>query len=186
MSKKSKNMLRATSIISFVVGGVMLLMTIFLLFDVMGAKGFTRDVIASTLETASQSDIDFEYTIVLTDFIVGALYNIYAGIFYLRYVKADAVLIGGYRTIMYVALFQMFFVLSIIPSVMGLVASGMLRTEETNIAQAPPKTSMDELSEKIAFLKQQKQSGTISEEQYNNMLNKLIEEEAKNKSTNSR
>lgn len=186
MSKKSKNMLRATSIVSFMVGGVMLLVTIFLLFDVMGAKGFARDVIASTLETASQNDIDFEYTIVLTDFIVGSLYSIYAGIFYLRYAKSDAVLIGGYRTIMYVALFQMFFLLSIIPSVMGFVASSMLRSEEANIVQTPPKTSMDELSEKITFLKQQKQFGAISEEQYNTMLNKLIEEEAKNKSNNSR
>lgn len=184
MSKKSKKMLTATSIVSFVVGAIMLVLTILLLFNVGGMKDYIRSIIAETV--TSESDISFELSIVLVDFVMGTMYNVYAGIYYLRYVKSKSVMIGGYKTIMYVSLFQLFFVLSLIPSIMGVIASNYLKADEMNVSRDVESGPMNDIGEKIAFLKEQKASGAISEEQYNLMLNKAIEEEAmKNKDKNS-
>lgn len=184
MSKKSKKMLTATAIVSFVVGFIMLIATILLLFNVSGMKDYVRDVIAESL--TNESDINFELSVVLVDFVVGTIYNIYAGIYYLRYAKTKSVMLGGYKAIMYVSLFQLFFMLSVIPSIMGMVASNYLKSDEMNVANGSEQKPMSDISEKIAFLKEQKTSGAISEEQYNAMLNKAIEEEAmKNNDKNS-
>jgi len=184
MSKREKNWLVATAVISFVLAAIMILGFIFVLSNVFGLKDFTLKYIKEYLGATTEREINFQLTVTLGDFIVGALLNIYSGCCYLKYSKKDVVLPGTFRVLLYVAIFQCLFIMSLVPGIIGVCVASSLRKKElsTPVAVMTPKDSMQVLSDRIELLKTQKESGLITEEQYNTLLNKLIEEEAINKS----
>lgn len=184
MSKKEKVWLVVTAVISFVLSAIMILGFFFVLFNVQGLKDFTMNYIKEYLGATTEREINFQLTVTMGDFVVGALLNIYAGYCYLKYSKRDVVLPGMSRVLTYVALFQCLFILSLLPGIIGLIISARIRKREFSapVVAMEKKDSMEILSERIELLKSQKASGLITEEQYNTLLNKLIEEEANNKS----
>lgn len=187
MTKKNKTLLITTAIISFVIAGIFVLAVMLYLFDAFNLKETVRDFFMKTMELEDETDLNFQITMTLTDCLVGVFLNIYAGVTYLRYSKTQNIIIGGYRIVIYTGVLQLLFLISILPGIMAIVVGKSLKNGEGRAinTQAKPQSSMDILTEKINFIKQQKEAGTITEEQYNNMLNKYIEEEANNKSKNS-
>lgn len=184
MSKKNRNLLITTAILSFVFGAFFLLCIAFMLFNIAGTKDFVVDFYVNYFGVVSDSDIKFQISMTVVDFTVGALFNIYAGLTFIKYAKSKAVLINGYKVILYVGVLQLFFFVSIIPGIMAIIVSFSIKNQEqslyTNLAESQEsENSMDELSEKITLLKKQKEDGVITDEQYNTLLNKYIEEQAK-------
>lgn len=184
MSKKNKSLLMATSILSFVFGVFFLICIVFMLFNVAGTKDFMRDFYIHYFGEISANELQFQMSMTVVDCVVGALFNIYAGLTYFKYARAKDIWISGYKVVLYVGILQLFFLVSTIPGIMAIIVSINLRKQEQSMYTSfeksqQPKTSMDELSEKITLLKKQKEEGVITEEQYNMLLNNYIEEEAK-------
>ena len=187
MTKKNKTLLTITAIISFVIAGLFIIAIALYLFDAWNIKAVVRDFFMKAMELQDETDLNFQITMTITDCFVGAFLNMYAGVTYLRYSKTQNIIIGGYKIVIYTGVLQLLFVISLVPGIMAIIVGNTLKNGENRAVttQVKPQSSMDILTEKINFIKQQKEAGTITEEQYNNMLNKYIEEEANNKNKNS-
>lgn len=183
MTKKNKTLLKTTAGISFVFGAFLAIAITLYFFDAWNLKAFVRDFLVDVMEIQTESELNFQITIMITDFLVGACLNIYAGVMYLIYAKAQLIYIGASRSILYIGLLQILFGVSIIPGVMAVIVGARIKNGDSQTIDQLKKTQsdMDILTEKINFIKQQKEAGVITEEQYSTMLNKYIEEEANNK-----
>lgn len=183
MNKKSKGLLTVSTVLSFIFGGLALLSAFFAVFNVGGVKDFLRDYYINFIGVVDAADLNMQMSMTIVDLFVDAIFNIYAAVVYLRYARTKDVLIGAYRTIMYVGIFQLLFVVSIIPGLLAIFAARGLRLSENTIIEEAhkPMTENEEIALKVQVIRKQKEEGLITQEQFDRMLNEIIEDAAKKK-----
>lgn len=184
MKKSTKILLKIASIISIILSVVFLLQAMSLLFNIGGYKDYFIELMTQMGIIASPSDVNFQVYMSIFDAIVGILLNSYASGVYLKLSKVNNVLLGSSRVLLYIGVLQCFFLISIIPGIISIIVSCMLKKQENNILTRPrvmeqSPSSIDDITDRIANLKAKKESGQISLEEYNHLLSAIIEESAK-------
>lgn len=190
MKKSNIIILKAISIISFLISTVFLIYTACMLFDLFEIKDLYIDVMRSMGVIQNDSEIQFQVYMAIFDGIVGIFLNSYCAGMYLKISKSNHVLIGSSKVLMYMGVLQCLFVISFVPGILAIIASIMMRKVEKDVVNRPrvaEETSnlqFDIMKERIAGLKAQKEKGEITQEQYELALNDILEKSAKSKLNN--
>lgn len=152
------------------------------MFNIAGFKDFYIEVIQKVGIVTEPSEVNFEIYMAIFDGLVGILLNSYAAGVYLKLSRSRNIMLGTSRVVLYVGVLQCFFLISIIPGILAIVGSFMIKKTETEIVDRPRNVehhSGNDLADRIANLKARKDAGQISQEEYDKKLNDLIEQVAK-------
>lgn len=181
MKKSIKNLFIANAVISFIITVVFFLAGIMLMFNIAGTKDIYLDLLMKVGIVSTVAEAGMEVNMAIFDCIIAVLLNSYAAGIYLKISKAKTILIGASKVVIYVAILQCFFIASLLPGIIAIVGGNMLKKEEFGIANRvrTPQSSMDDLAEKIQMIKDKKEKGIITEEEYNQKLNTLLDSVAK-------
>jgi hypothetical protein len=115
------------------------------------------------------------------DTIISVFLNSYCAGLYFKLAKSRVILIGGSKMAMYLGILQCLFIVSLIPGIMAVIGSFILKKEEANIINRPREsmpTSQEIFEQKIKDMKEQKDKGNITQEQFDKFLNDMIEQQA--------
>ena len=187
MKKSIKVVCATAAIISIVIGLVLLLQAVCLMFNIAGFRDSYVDLIQKMGLISNASEIDFQVNMSIFDSVIGILLNAYAAGIYFKVSKFKEIMIGCSRILLNIGILQCFFIISIVPGVAAIVMSFVLKKEESKVVNRPREESapVDDLVDRINNLKARKESGNITEEEYNKLLNQVIEQSVVGK-TNDR
>ena len=182
MKKSTKVLFKITAIISMLMAVAFMIYGIMLIFNIGGIKDFIIDIIQKSQNIHDPNDIKFEVYLTIGDAFMSVLLNSYCAGVYFKISKAKSILIGGSRVVLYLGILQCLFLISIVPGVMAIIASTILKKQESTIINRPrqeQENNVDVVSERIKDMKAQKEKGLITQEQYDRFLNDTIEKIAK-------
>lgn len=180
MKKSTKIWLKIASAISAILILVFLCQAVCLMFNIAGYKEFYIGILKQMGMVNDPSEINFQVSMSIFDSVVGILLNSYAAGVYFKLSKSDHVIVGSSKVLLNIAILQCFFIISILPGIIAIVVSVKIRKQEENVLsrQRPsdsPQSQMDNLSNLITSLRNKKENGEISEDEYNKILSELIE-----------
>jgi uncharacterized membrane protein len=186
MKKSIKVVCFTAAIISVLIGLVLLLQAVYLMFNIAGFRDSYVDLIQKMGLISNASEIDFQVNMSIFDSVIGILLNAYAAGIYFKVSKFNDIMIGCSRILLNIGILQCFFIISIIPGVAAIVLSFVLKKEESKVVNRPREASapVDDLVDRINNLKARKESGNITEEEYNKLLNQIIEQSVVGKTNN--
>ena len=181
MKKSTKNLFIVNTVLSFLICVVFFMAGAMLVFNIAGIRQIYIDVLTQIGVVESIAEANTEINFAIFDCLIGVFLNSYAAGVYLKLVKSKAVLIGAGRTIIYVGIMQCLFAVSLLPGVLAIIGGCLLKKEETAVVTRVRTTPspMEDLTEKIAMLKDKKTKNLITEEEYNTRLSQLLENNAK-------
>ena len=184
MKKSTKILLTITSIVSIIVAVVFLFHGMFLMFNIGGYKDIFIEIMINMGVITEPSEVNFQVFMGIFDAVVGVLLNSYAAGVYFKLSKSNSILLGTYKVVLYVAILQCFFIISAIAGILGIFVSLRIKKQESQVVLRPrfgedKASSLDDLSDRIANLRERKESGKITEEEYNQLLSVIIEDSAK-------
>ena len=182
MKKSTRVLFTVTSVISFVISFIFFLQAISLMFNIGGFKDFYIEMIQKIGVATEPNEISFEVYMGIFDALVGILLNSYAAGIYLKLSRAKSIMLGTNKVVLYVGILQCFFIVSIIPGLLGIIASIIVRKQETEIVNRPREVvenKTNDLVDRITNLKARKDAGQITQEEYDRRLNEIIEQSAK-------
>ena len=180
MKKSTKTLFKITAGISITISILFMIWGVCLIFDIGGIK----DIYANMLINGGfieADEVSFEIFMAISDALIGVFLNSYCAGLYFKLAKSNSILLGGSRLSLYLGIFQCFFVISIIPGVMAIIGSRLLKKEEIEIANRPREitpTDQEIFEQKIKDMKDQKDKGNITQEQFDRFLNEVIEKQA--------
>ena len=183
MKKATKILCTITAIISIMLSVVFLLQAVFLMFNIAGYKAFFIKLVIEMGLVTDASEVNFQVYMSIFDALVGILLNSYASGIYFKISKSENIVLGYSRVLLNIGILQCFFVISIIPGLMGIILSAIVKKAENEIANRPRQENASEgdVADRITNLKARKEKGEITEEQYKEMLNAIIEQTAVSK-----
>ena len=188
MKKSTSISFKIVAGISFAVSLVFLMHALGLLLNIGGYKDLYVDIIRKVANITNPSDIQLEVSLGIIDAIIGILLNSYSAGIYLRLSRSKAIILGTSKAVLYIGILQCLLLLSIIPGVMAIALSFVIRKEEIDIVNRPRTTDMQnetmDIADRIKNLKARKESGEITEEEYNKKLSDIIEQTAINNASN--
>lgn len=178
MKKWIKNLFMVTAIISALLGIVFLLQAVFLMFNIGGYKDTFIGMIQEMGLVTNPSEINFQVNMSIFDSVIGILLNVYAAGIYFKMFKINNILVGSSRILLNIGILQCFFIISIVPGMLAIIMSFVIRKEEKTIIERPrtPQSTANDLVDRISNLKARKESGNISEEEYKKLLDAIIEQ----------
>lgn len=186
MKNSTSKLLKVTAFISMLIAVFFLIEGACLMFNILGFKDYYIKFIQEMGVSRTPEDISFQVYMGIFDAIVGLFLNSYCAGNYYKLSKTKNILLGSSKMLLYVGILQCFFVISILPGIMTIVASRQIAKAEYEIINRPreqqsSETDMDDMTMQIKSIKQQLERGEITQEQYDRTLNNIIENSAKNK-----
>jgi len=188
MKKTNIIILKTISLISWAISAFFLIYGACLIFNIGGIRELYIEMMTTIGVIKAGADAQFEIYMAIFDCLVGIFLNSYCAGMYFKIAKANTILIGSSKMLMYMGILQCLFGISLLPGILAIVSSIMLSKTEKTIIERPREQSeasgIDYISEKIIQLKQQKERGEITEEQYNLAVNEILESSAKSQLNN--
>ena len=182
MKKSTRILFTVTAVISFIISFVFFLQAIGLMFNIGGFKDLYIEMIQKIGIATEPNELSFEVYMGIFDALVGILLNSYAAGIYLKLSKAKTIILGTNKVVLYVGILQCFFIVSILPGLLGIIASRIIKKQETAIVNRPRdvvENRTNDIVDRITNLKARKDAGLITQEEYDRRLNEIIEQSAK-------
>ena len=175
--KKTNTLLLLTFIFTVIQIALLALVTITLAFNLYGIV----DEMNFILQNAVGKDFDI-YSMLISYYIeltFAIMINLYACVLYYKGLKYKANNPNYARALINNGIFQLLFS-SIVPGILALVTGFKMRSQKQQIVVAKPDSGVSEykltaMSEAVTRLKELRNSGAISEEEYYANLNKILE-----------
>ena len=180
--KKQKNnvLLLIASILSFLMAGISVLLFLILAFDLFGVQVFYSKLLSKYVGVGV--NVSEQVTMACIEFIIAALMNAYFGRFYLKGFKHKINSKQYGKVLISEGVFQMILA-AFLPGLLALIAGIIMvksKPRETQV-QAEQKPELmsnykfEAMAEAVTRLKELKEKGAISEEEYYATLNKILE-----------
>lgn len=173
---RSKTLLNIAIVLSFVFAGISFACLIIMAFDLFGMQAVYGDMLKQL--DYQYSDLNSEITITCLEMGMTAFVDLFAGLKYRKIVR-----MGGISKFSspFGQVFWQFLLGSFLPSLIAYI--GILKllreprvvTEERTKSEFMSDFKMQNMSEAITRLKELKEKGAISEEEYYETLNKILE-----------
>ena len=179
MSNRSRTWLKVAAILSIITCVTLLTASILILTNLFGAGDIFADLFRKMIAGMSPSDITFYKVSVTVNCVLAIIINALSASSYLKVSKVKYPTINEYRSLFNSAFIQLFFGETFIPAIIALIVAGRNR----HIILTNPvrkENKMDALTRKVSELKRLKESGVITDEQFNVQLNNLLNEHIKN------
>ena len=177
--QKRNALLIIACVLSYVSVAVSVILAIMLGFDIAGVKEIYKEFLVKYV--SPNLDLNSQANMYIIELGVTALMNMYFAGFYLKGIKfrVDTAQFG--RMLISQGLFQML-IASFVPGLFALIA-GCVMSKRKPIIVADAKQDnaylssykMEAMSEAVRRLKELKEQGAISEEEYYASLNKILE-----------
>ena len=182
MRSKKNVTLTLAAIVSYVFGGLALFAAIMIGFNIMGVADAYGAVVQEMAATVGTVDVDMQIMLVTIELIVCALLSFYFAKFYVRANRMPVKPPQMGKSVVFMAVMQMLFC-SFIPAVFGIIAGIVIQKKKPKLIIENTATKEGEVSEfkltamteAVTRLNELRSSGAISEEEYYETLNKILE-----------
>ena len=174
--KCSKVFLLLASILSFVMVIGAIALCVMLGFNLLGFADVYKDVLTSI---GYVGDISSEITLVIFQMVITALMNLYFAIYYLKGFRLRLYTMNFARSLITQGTFQILLG-SFLPALFAIIAGGIMQSTKPAVpARITPENlnayKFEAMGQAVSRLKELKEKGAISDEEYYNTLNKILE-----------
>lgn len=175
--KKTNTLLLLTFIFTVIQIALLTFTLVTLAFNLFGIVDELNFIMQNTI--GKDFDIYSMLTTYYIEFTIAIMVNLYACVLYYKGCKYKANNPNYARALMNNGIFQLLFS-SIVPGILAIVTGIKMRNQKQQIVIAKPDSGVSEykltaMSEAVTRLKELKNSGAISEEEYYANLNKILE-----------
>lgn len=180
MKSKQKNnvCLVIACVLSYVTVALSILLALFVAFNLLGVGDLYRTLLVKYLES---TNVEADVTMYIIELGLAALMNLYFANYYLKGIKYKVNTKQYGKMLISQSIFQ-FLLGSALSAIFAMIAGNQMTRKQPapveNIAVDNPYLSsykMEAMSEAVRRLKELKEKGAISEEEYYATLNKILE-----------
>ena len=182
--KKSRIMLIIACVLSFVLLAGSGIVAIIIGFNIGGITDALNEMMVQAGYAATE--VDSEITVMLFTFILEFFVELYFALFYLKAIKFKANSVSFARRLMSKSIWH-FILGAFVPALFAMISASIMGRQNMTVNTAEVKEAFKEdenkvpdykltaMSEAIARLKELKDKGAISEEEYYANLNRILE-----------
>lgn len=181
MAKKTKNnvLLLLSAIFSYIAIAISVFSIIVLSFNLFGVVDIYEQIMSEIYYQGF--DVENQITVACIDLVFGIFMNLYFANFYLKGYKFKVYNKEYGKAVLVMGILQLL-ISSFIPAVLAIIAGGMMMSKKKKIVpeEASAKSlfseyKMEAMAEAVGRLKELRARGAISEEEYYENLNKILE-----------
>lgn len=180
---KGRTMLIVACVLSFVLLAISGIAALMIIFNIGGITDALAEMLMELGYAATE--IDGEISVMLFTFVLEVFVELYFALFYLKAIKFKANSVSFARRLMSKSIWH-FLLGAFLPALFAMIAASMMgrqeiKVEPTEVKEAAkeegavPDYKLTAMSEAIARLKELKDKGAISEEEYYANLNRILE-----------
>ncbi len=180
MSKNNKIALKVSAGISFFMAFVAIFAALCLAFNWFDIQQVYNEIIFNVLgERITLWRTTYKYFVVFEG-LFSAIINCYVGYVYFKISKVNGVPLGVNKLLTYLAFIQLFFTASFLSAIIAMFVAGNITRTLNGKTSEHKVDDMEVLVVKINNLKELKKQGKISEQEYEQKFNELLEAKVKN------
>ncbi len=181
MKTKKNVTLTLAAVVSYTFGGLALFAALMIGFNIMGVADVYGEMVKQMVAVGTV-DVDMQIMLATIELIVCALLCFYFGKFYIRANRMPVKPPQMGKTVVFMAVMQLIFC-SFIPAIFGIIAGIVIQKKKPKLIIENTATKEGEVSEfkltamteAVTRLNELRSSGAISEEEYYETLNKILE-----------
>lgn len=182
MKKQTRYILKTASIISLIIGFIYAIYSFLVIFNIANMQTYLLQILHNAYIS---TDVEFVLNITILELIFNCSINFYLFRFY-NIVSKLPTFNRGINTLLYVSILQIFFG-NLISGILGIIAyiqiRNVIKSSTVDLSQmfekiektSPENRKFVRLKLSVEKLKELKTQGLISEEEYFNALNKMLE-----------
>ena len=177
MSKNNSTALKVAATLNFVLSGVILFASLAIVCNWFGASEFYQNILIETMGGSESIGWQKTYKFMfLLEGLFACAINTYAGVMYLRFALRKQANSGVAKFLSYLALIQFLCTSNLISAIIAFVVSGNLKQNIPTKIKLPENMGVEQ---QIKLIKKQLENGEISQEEYDEKLNKILEDSVK-------
>lgn len=181
MKTKKNVTLTLAAVVSYTFGGLALFAALMIGFNIMGVADVYGEMVKQMV-TVGTVDVEMQIMLATIELIVCALLCFYFGKFYVRANRMPVKPPQMGKTVVFMGAMQLIFC-SFIPAIFGIIAGIVIQKKKPKLIIENTATKEGEVSEfkltamteAVTRLNELRSSGAISEEEYYETLNKILE-----------
>ncbi len=176
MTKTNKIALKIAGGISFFMAFVLLFAGICILFDFFKTNEYINKFIYLLVgDIVNGWNQAYKYMAV-AECVFSAAICLYTGLMYFKISKANNIVLGVNKVLLYLGIMQILFSASVVSGIIAICVSISLKNKIDKIVVKPNLNPMEVLTEQVKTLQQLKAEGKVTQEEYDKQLNILLEE----------